>query len=175
MTIRSRLQGYPDQRLPDFLILNVADIVQEFQFFWKETVLCGASADPSFKPDVNKVVRAILESIRHEAEAEQDLGACAYYDIASLAYYDINAEGIVETYSRTNTDLSNLAVRFGKALIARLRAEGTYREGYLPYHFSGWLGDTIVVALDERHGGSPLKVNSQNEYYEPKETHHPQR
>jgi hypothetical protein len=172
MTTPSRLQGYPDHRLPDFLILNVADLVKEFHFQWKETVDCNFRHDPSFKPDVNKVVRLIFEAIRHEDDAEQDLGVAAYYEITALAYFDINAEGVIETYSRTNAELSNLAVRFGKALITRLRSEGTYREGYLPYHFSGWLGDTIVVALDECHGGQPLKDHPENVHYLPKETHH---
>jgi hypothetical protein len=155
-------RGYMDHGTPDYLVLDIADLVRSFEANWN-IVINSNMHNAALKPNMHSIVAAVINSIRQEADAELELATMAYADIASLAQYEIptdpNADrshlamwdGTVEQYNDVNVQLSNLTVRFGKAVISRFKQETLYHHGYLPYKFQGWVGSTVYLAFDKSH------------------------
>lgn len=143
-------QGYMDYGLPDVLVLDIRDLVIDFEQKWHATINCNRH-DNSFKPDLNRIVAKVIDAICQEEEAELELAMMAYHDVAAMAHYRVDVVGDLETYNRIHLELTNLTVAFGRQIIKRFKQEGHYHHGYLPYRFRGWVGSTIYLTIDKAH------------------------
>jgi hypothetical protein len=143
------LDGYPDQRLPQVLVLDIADLLNDFCTEWNH-VLTYQSRSLGFtvKPSIGHIVEHVIESIQQEKDAELELASMAYNDIASLAHVNYNDDDDqveVEQYTPLHLGLSNATVRFGKQVIQRFKNERLYHYGYFPYKFKCQVGSTVAV------------------------------
>jgi hypothetical protein len=135
--------------LPALIVLDLADLVKTFEFQWNEILRVDQSRDISFKPDVGRVIKQVIESVRNEIDAELDVSIMAYHDIAAVSHYSISAFGHTEFYNRLHLELATTTVEFGKAVVRRLRQDRVYHRGYLPYKFVAWVGSTVALGLDQ--------------------------
>lgn len=140
--------------LPDFYILDVADLVNHLKAEWIRIVQLNDDQASAWNPDIREIVLQVIDSIKQEGSAKEDLAMSAFTDIAASCHLDY-VTGKPAWYNEAHLKLANLAVVFGTRLIERIRLHGIYRAGYFPYHFVDWVGDSILVQLDEVQSLTP--------------------
>lgn len=140
-------------KAPDYYVLDVKDLVDYLRQNWTQIVDVKFDTGDAHMPDVSYIIKHVIDSIKQEEDAPMDLAAMAYHDIAAIVHFEASAHNKVAWYNEAHVELSNLTVKFGMMLIERIKSYGIYKAGYFPYHFSGWVGDSILVQLDETFTG----------------------
>jgi len=139
--------------LPQILVLDIADLIQNFHVEWQNVLQqYQRNLGYSVKPNINKMVSQVIETIQQENEAELELASMAYNDIASLLHCEVVDGEVVEVlqYTPLHLELANVTVRFGKQVIQRFRNEAIYHLGFFPYKFKCYVGTTVAVELVEK-------------------------
>lgn len=157
MNTRSRslqlLDGYQDQMLPQILVLDIADLIQGFNAEWNNILQQHQhELGYSVKPNIDRMVRQVIEVIRQENDADLELASMAYNDIASLLHYQFVDGEVVEVvqYGPLHVELANVTFRFGQRVIQRFRNESLYHFGFFPYKFKCYVGTTVAVEFVEK-------------------------
>jgi hypothetical protein len=139
----------------DLIVIDTEDVVPDFSKVF--TYLVQRDKRQSIgKPRIDSlsiVVRSVIEAIKNDHDIENELMMTAL-DIVFHGDDRINPTSNyfnVRDLPRIRRLLLTEIVSFGKRVHEKLRDQKMYRNGFFPYHYLGWNGASITVALDDTH------------------------
>lgn len=149
------------KEFPDYYVIPVADMVPVLREQWSQRIQRfgqenGVNVNVASMIDVGKIIYETIESIKAGEDAEMEISMLAFRDIGGMAIHGIGQTvGAHQNYAviALSLDLGGIVADFGMTLYQRLKQLRFYTNGYFPYHFSAWMGDDILVKLDDVHAG----------------------
>ena len=166
------LENQPISGYSDYFVIDISEMAERFHHEWdgillKHMNLRGHHSTNQYERhgffwqtmDLSKIISEAFACIKQEHEVDMSVGMFAYRDVQASVLYNFHQVQRTLTVSdmvAIATELSGAAERLGFSLYQHLKLLGFYHNGFFPYHFCGWYGGSVLVGLDESHGGSTI-------------------
>ncbi len=91
-------------------------------------------------PELSEIITMVFESIAHEDDAAIEL-AYASMEVVKDALHSEMEQDVAIT--------AEAVIVFGEGVLRELQKFGAYKNGQLLHRFHGWLGDDLVLSVDD--------------------------